>query len=96
MAADDVASTLAAIAGVAGEFVAGTEWSGVEWSEVEWSGVEWSGIIQRQVHVHLWPQTIVQPQYPMEHPILVKVTVQPTLHIVTMDRRECNARPGMM
>jgi hypothetical protein len=32
----------------------------------------------------------------MEHPILVKVMVQPSLHIVTMDRRECNARPGMM
>jgi hypothetical protein len=32
----------------------------------------------------------------MEHPILVKVTVQPALHIVTMDRRECDARPGMM
>jgi hypothetical protein len=32
----------------------------------------------------------------MEHPILVKVTVQPAFHIVTMDRRECNARPGMM
>jgi hypothetical protein len=32
----------------------------------------------------------------MEHPILVKVMVQPALHIVTTDRRECNARPGMM
>ncbi len=52
--ADNVALTLAAIAGVAGEFVAGTEWSGVEWSV--WSGVG-SGIIQRLVHVHLWPQT---------------------------------------
>jgi hypothetical protein len=74
----------------------GVEWSGVEWSVVEWSGVEWSGIIQRPVCVHLWPQTIVRPQYMMEHPILVKVMVQPALHIATMDRRECNARPGMM
>jgi hypothetical protein len=32
----------------------------------------------------------------MEHPILVKVTVQPVLHIVTTDRRECNVRLGMM
>ncbi len=32
----------------------------------------------------------------MEQPILVKVTVQPALHIVTIDRRECNAKPGMM
>jgi hypothetical protein len=32
----------------------------------------------------------------MEHPILVKVRVQPALHIVTTDRRECDARPRMM
>ncbi len=32
----------------------------------------------------------------MEHPILVKVTVQPALHIVMTDRRECDARPGIM
>jgi hypothetical protein len=25
----------------------------------------------------------------------VKVTVQPALHIVTMERRDCDARPGM-
>ena len=46
--------------------------------------------------MHLWLQTIVRPQYTMEHPILVKVMVQPALHIVTTDRRECNARPEMM
>ncbi len=28
--------------------------------------------------------------------ILVKVTVQPALHMVTTERRECNASPGMM
>jgi hypothetical protein len=27
---------------------------------------------------------------------LVKMTVQPALHIATTDRRECDARPGMM
>jgi hypothetical protein len=56
----------------------------------------WTGIFQRPVRMHLWPQTIVQPRYTMEHPILVKVTVQLALHIATTDRRECNARPGMM
>jgi hypothetical protein len=29
-------------------------------------------------------------------PILVKVTVHSALHIATMERSECNARPGMM
>jgi hypothetical protein len=28
--------------------------------------------------------------------IFVKVTVHPALHMVTMERRECDARPGMM
>ncbi len=28
--------------------------------------------------------------------ILVKVTVPPALHMVTTERRECDARPGMM
>ena len=28
--------------------------------------------------------------------ILVKVTAQRTLHMVTTERRECNASPGMM
>ncbi len=28
--------------------------------------------------------------------ILMKVTVQPALHMVTTERRECNASPGMM
>jgi hypothetical protein len=32
----------------------------------------------------------------MELPILEKVMVHPVLHIVMMDRRECDARPGMM
>ena len=32
----------------------------------------------------------------MVHPILVKCTVQPALHRVTMDRSECKARPGIM
>jgi hypothetical protein len=28
--------------------------------------------------------------------IFVKVTVHPALHMVTMERRECDTRPGMM
>jgi hypothetical protein len=54
------------------------------------------GIIHRPVLVHLWPQTMIQPQYTMVHSILVKCTVQPTLHRVTTDRSECKARPGIM
>jgi hypothetical protein len=30
------------------------------------------------------------------HPIFVNVTLYPALHIVTTERRECEARPGMM
>jgi hypothetical protein len=44
------------------------------------------GIIHRPVRVHLWPQTTIRPQYMIVQPILEKVTVHPTLHIVTMDR----------
>jgi hypothetical protein len=54
------------------------------------------GIIHRPVRVHLWLQTIVLPRYTIVQPILEKVTVHPTLHIVMMDRRECEARPGIM
>ncbi len=54
------------------------------------------GIIHRPVRVHLWPQTIVLPRYTIVQPILEKVTVHPALHIVTTDRSECKARPGMM
>ena len=32
----------------------------------------------------------------MVHPILVKCTVHPALHRVTMNRSECKARPGIM
>ena len=54
------------------------------------------GIIHSPVRVRLWPQTIVLPRYMIVHPILEKVTVHPTLHIVPTDRSECEARPGMM
>jgi hypothetical protein len=54
------------------------------------------GIIHSPVRVHLWQHTMVWPQYMIVHPIFVKVTVHPALHIVTMERSDCKARPGMM
>ncbi len=54
------------------------------------------GIIHRPVRVHLWPQMIVLLWYMIEQPILEKVTVHPTLHIVMTDRSKCKARPGIM
>ena len=44
------------------------------------------GIIHRTIRVHLWPQMIVLPRYTIVQPILEKVTVHPTLHIMAMDR----------
>ena len=55
-----------------------------------------SGINHRPVRVHVWPQTIVRPQYVMVQPIFVKLTVHPALHRVTAESSECDARPGMM
>ena len=54
------------------------------------------GSIHRPMCVHFLPQTMVRPQYLTMHPILVKCTSHPALHKVTMDRSECEARPGMM
>ncbi len=54
------------------------------------------GTINKPVQVHLWPHTILWPRHTMVQLILVKVTVYPALNIVTMERRECDARPGMM
>ena len=61
-----------------------------------WGGCGWLRAWIRMALLEQDHQTIVRPQYTMEHPILVKVTVQPALHIVMMDRRECDARPGIM
>ncbi len=54
------------------------------------------GIIQRPVHVHLCPHTMVQLWYTMVQPILVIVMVHPALHIVITDSNECKARLGMI
>jgi hypothetical protein len=54
------------------------------------------GIIHSPVLVHLWLHTMVCPQYTIVHPIFMKVTVHPALHMVVTERSECKARPGMM
>ncbi len=54
------------------------------------------GIIHSPVRMHLWLQTIILLQYTIVQPILEKVMVHPALHIVTTDRREWEARPGIM
>ncbi len=54
------------------------------------------GIIHSPIRAHLWPHIMVFPQYTIVHPIFVKVTVHLVLHIVTTERSECEARPGMI
>jgi hypothetical protein len=54
------------------------------------------GIIHNPVQVHLLPQRMFFPQYVIVHPILVKTTLQPALHRVTMKMREWEARTGMI
>ncbi len=75
LVAEDVASTLAATAMADGLMV------GVEVGLVDMSGV--SGTIQSPTHWHLCLQTIVLLRYMIVHPIFIKVTVQPSLDIVT-------------
>jgi hypothetical protein len=93
-ATDKVASMLAATAcdnanGRGGQVPCSTRGSTLRVPDV-------SGSIHRPMRVHFRPQTIVRPQYLTMHPILVKCTSHPALHKVTMDRSECEARPGMM
>jgi hypothetical protein len=64
--------------------------------EVEGVVISAKGIIHRPVRVQLWPQMIVMLRYTIVQPILEKVMVHPALHIVTMDRSKCKARPGIM
>jgi hypothetical protein len=63
---------------------------------VTWTSAHLRGAIHKPVLVHLCPQTIVWPRYTMVQLIFVKVTVHPPLHIVTTERREWDARPGMI
>jgi hypothetical protein len=63
---------------------------------VVWALEPCRGTIHKPVLVHLCPQTIVRPRYSMVQLILVKITLHPALHMVTTERREWDARPGMM
>ncbi len=84
---DEVASTLAVItvgSGLAGLLLA-----------VD-GGVGQRGIIHNPVRVHLLPQRMILPQYPIAKPILVKATLQPALHRVRAAMREWEARLEMM
>ena len=95
MAADDVTSTLTAMAtvGLAVGCVGLLETAG---GVVAWVSEPSNGTIHKPVLVHLCPQTIVWPQYTMVQLIFVKVTVHPALHMVTTERREWDTRPGMI
>jgi hypothetical protein len=63
---------------------------------VAWASEHLRGTIHKPVLVHLCPQMIVRPRYTMVQLIFVKVTVHPALHMVTTERREWDARPGMI
>ncbi len=54
------------------------------------------GIIHNPVRVHLLPQRITLLRYVIVHPILVKKTLQPALHRVTMQMRDWEARSEMI
>jgi hypothetical protein len=91
-AADDVASTMAAMAKV-GSVVGSFKTVG---GPAAWALAPRRGTIHKPVLVHLCPHTIVRPRYTMVQLIFVNVTVHPALHMVTTERREWDARPGMM
>jgi hypothetical protein len=60
-------------------------------------GVGQRGIIHNPIRVHLlWQRMTLLRYVILVHPILVKTTLQPALHRVTMEMREWEARPGMI
>ena len=63
---------------------------------VTWASEHLRSTIHKPFLVHLCPQTIVRPRYTMMQLIFVKVTGHPTLHMVTTERREWDAGPGMI
>jgi hypothetical protein len=63
---------------------------------VTWASEHLRGTIHKPILVHLCPHSIVRPRYTMVQLIVVKVTVHPALHMVTTERREWDARPGMI
>jgi hypothetical protein len=91
-AADDVASTLAAMAKV-GSVVGSLKTVG---GPAAWALTPQRSTIHKPVLLHLCPHTIVRLRYTMVQLIFVNVTVHPALHMVTTERREWDARPGMM
>jgi hypothetical protein len=91
-AADDVALTLAAMAKV-GSVLGSLRKVG---GPAAWVLAPQRGTIHKPVLVHLCPHTIVRPRYTMVHLFFVNVTVHPALHMVTTERREWDARPGMI
>ena len=63
---------------------------------VAWASEHLRGTIHKPILVHLCQQMIVRLQYTMVQLIFVMVTVHPVLHMVTTERREWDARPGMI
>ncbi len=63
---------------------------------VAWASEYLRGTIHKPVLVHLCPQIIMRPRYILVQLIFVKVTVHPVLHMVTTERSEWDARPGMI
>jgi hypothetical protein len=51
------------------------------------------GIIHNPVQVHLLLQRMILSQYVIVQPILMKATLQPALHRVTMEIRKWKERP---
>ena len=63
---------------------------------VAWVSEPLRGTIHKPVLMHSCPQMIVRLRYTIVQLIFVKVTVHPMLHMVTTERREWDARPGMI
>ena len=54
------------------------------------------GTIHNPVLVHFLPVSTIRPLYFTIQPILLKITSQAALHSFITERRECDAKPGMM
>ena len=63
---------------------------------VAWKSEHLSCTVHKPVLVHLCPQTIMWPRYTMVQLIFVKVTVHPAMQMVTTERSEWDARPGII
>ena len=54
------------------------------------------GTIHKPVLVHFSPVSTILPLCFTMQPILLKITSHPALHSFITERRECDAKPGMM